>query len=119
MIPVTLPNGRIIRAEVADTPRKKAVGLMFRALLPPDRGMLFVHSRPGRYPYWMFQVEIPLDIIWMNEQYHKIVEIEANAQPCRFRCPNLGGHEIAQYVLEVPAGTVRDNGLTIGQQVHF
>jgi uncharacterized membrane protein (UPF0127 family) len=118
VIPVRLPNGNVIQAELADTPRKKAVGLMFRASLPPDHGMLFVHSRPGRYPYWMFQVEIPLDIVWMDEN-QKIVEIVPNAQPCRSRCPNLGGHEPAQYVLEMPAGAAQANGLTIGRQVQF
>ncbi len=45
LITITYPKGTRILAEVADTPAKRASGLMFRDRLAPDRGMLFVgHS---------------------------------------------------------------------------
>ncbi|MGH9629752.1 MAG: DUF192 domain-containing protein, partial [Bryobacteraceae bacterium] len=78
---VTLPNGQEIRAEVMTHPTDMRRGMMFRESLAPDRGMLFIHGEPGKHPYWMFQVQIPLDIIWMDAN-KSIVEVVPNAQPC-------------------------------------
>ena len=44
VIPITLPGGAIIHAELANTPQKRAEGLMYREHLAPDRGMLFTLS---------------------------------------------------------------------------
>jgi hypothetical protein len=71
---VTLPDGAKIRAEVMTHPTDMMRGMMFRDSLPEDRGMLFIHGSPGPYPYWMYQVKIPLDIIWMSSE-QRIVEI--------------------------------------------
>ncbi len=79
---VTLPSGRQVRAEVLITPQDMARGMMFRDSLAPDRGMLFLHQQPGEYPYWMYQVRIPLDIIWMGPE-RRIVEISADTPPCK------------------------------------
>src|ERR1700716_3327116 len=64
--PVTLPNGKVIRAEVMRNPTDVARGLMFRESLPADRGALLQHNEAGRYPAWMYQTKIPLDIIWLD-----------------------------------------------------
>src|ERR1035441_10418881 len=66
---VTLPGGHIIRAETAVDTRDMMRGLMFRAMLAPDHGMLFVHPVSGQYSYWMYQTYIPLDMIWMDENH--------------------------------------------------
>ena len=79
---VSLPNGKTITAEVMTNPVDMSRGMMFRESLPPDRGMLFIHGSPGKYAYWMFQVKIPLDIIWMD-QNRRVVEISANTPPCK------------------------------------
>ena len=44
--------------------------------------MLFIHDRPGRYPYWMYHCKIGLDIIWMDPN-HRIVEMSADTPPCK------------------------------------
>lgn len=119
---VTLPDGRVITAELADTPQMMARGLMFRDSLAPNHGMLFMHERPGHYPYWMHNCKIPLDIIWMDSQ-HRIVEISANTPPCTATadsgCPTYGGHAEAQYALELAGGQAKKNGLNIGDTITF
>ena len=95
---VTLPGGHIIRAETAVDTRDMMRGLMFRDSLAPDHGMLFVHPVSGNYGYWMYQTNIPLDMIWMD-QNHRIVELVENAPPCKTaasKCPHFGGHEPAR-----------------------
>src|SRR5579884_4196455 len=119
---VTLPNGRVISAELAVDREMMARGLMFRDHLAPDRGMLFIHEKPGHWQYWMYQCKIPLDIIWMDNQ-RRIVEISANTPPCKAKvsadCPTYGGHEEARYVLELAAGEAARNHLTTGQEISF
>jgi uncharacterized membrane protein (UPF0127 family) len=118
---VTLPAGQKIRAEVEMTPEDMQKGMMFRDSLPRDRGMLFIHQAPGLYPYWMFQCKIPLDIIWMDSS-HRVVEISADTPACKTeasQCPNYGGHQQAQYVLELGGGEARRLGVAVGQTIQF
>jgi uncharacterized membrane protein (UPF0127 family) len=118
---IGLPNGRQIRAEVMIQPVDLQRGMMFRDSLEPGRGMLFLHDRPGPYEYYMFQVRIPLDILWMGPG-RNIVEIAANCPPCRTKaseCPKYGGHFPAQYVLELAAGEAARNNLRTGDTLTF
>jgi len=118
---VTLPNGQKIIVEVLIQADEMARGMMFRDSLPPDRGMLFVHSQAGRYPYWMHQCLIPLDIIWIGSD-RGIVEISADTPPCpgqASECPNYGGNREAQFVLELAGGMARKYGLQLGDRISF
>jgi uncharacterized protein len=120
-IMVTLPDGQKIRAEVMTRTEDMMRGMMFRDRLAPDRGMLFVHARPGRYTYHMRNVRIPLDIIWLNE-HHRIVEISADTPPCASdapTCPSYGGKADAQYVLELAGGMAKNYGLDVGDYLMF
>ncbi len=118
---VTLPNGQKILAEVLTRPDEMARGMMFRESLAPDRGMLFVHNQPGRYPYWMYQCLIPLDIIWIGPD-RRVVEISAGTPPCEgppSQCPNYGGNREAQFVLELAGGMAGKYGLRLGDRISF
>jgi len=118
---VTLPDGREIRAEVEMNPIDMQKGMMFRDSLARGRGMLFIHQTPGLNPYWMYQVRIPLDIVWMDAS-HRIVEISPDTPPCKTKaslCPTYGGHQTAQFVLELGGGEARRFGLSLGQTLEF
>src|SRR5947209_5758463 len=78
---VTLPQGQKVKVEVLIQREDMQRGMMFRESLAMDRGMLFIHGSEGYYPYWMYQVRIPLDIIWMNRR-HEVVEMAPNTPPC-------------------------------------
>jgi uncharacterized membrane protein (UPF0127 family) len=119
--PVTLPGGRVIRVETMIGSFQLLRGMMYRTSLAPDRGMLFVHPKPDRYSYWMYQTLIPLDMIWMDSS-GKIVEVVENAQPCKTqasKCPQYGGGQIATYVLEIGGGMVKKYGLQVGQTLRW
>jgi hypothetical protein len=116
---VTLPNGKTILAEAARTETMMMRGMMFRDSLADDRGMLFTHGEPGNFPYWMFQVRIPLDILWLSPQ-KRVVEIVEGTKPCPAKpCPNYGGTVPALYVLELSAGSVKRHNLKIGDTLRF
>jgi uncharacterized protein len=118
---LTLPGGQEIKVEVMMRPDDMMKGMMFRDALPPGRGMLFIHARPGRYTYWMSNVKVPLDIIWLDKT-KRIVEISADTPPCRtepVRCPQYGGHFEARYVLELNVGMAARYSLKLGQTLSF
>lgn len=119
---ITFPNGKTILAETMRQQVDQMRGMMFRDSLDKDRGMLFVHPSETNVPYWMYQVRIPLDIIWMDHQ-RRIVEISANTPACTSKssrdCPGYGGHEKARYVLELAAGGAAIYGLKVGDRLDF
>lgn len=119
---VTMPNGKTIYAEMAIEQGELLRGLMFRDSLASDRGMLFLHNRMGKYSYWMFQVRIPLDIIWMDNT-KTVVEVLTNVPPCpsakSSECPQHGGTQPSQFVLELNAGMAAKYGVTVGSKIDF
>ena len=119
---VTLPGGQKIQAEVMTHPTDMMRGMMFRDALAPDRGMLFIHGSSGRYTYWMHQVKIPLDIIWMSKD-KRVVEISHRTPPCTSKsareCPSYGGHYDAIYVLELAGGMASKYGIKEGDYLSF
>jgi hypothetical protein len=119
--PVTLPGGQVIRAETMIDEIDVARGLMFRTSLAPDHGMLFVHAQPGNYPHWMYQMLIPVDIVWLDSK-RTIVEMVENVPPCRTKasqCPQYGGKQLSSYVLEIKGGMARKYGLQLGQTIQW
>ncbi len=120
-LPVRLPNGAIIRAEQLVETEQIRRGMRYRDDLPANRGLLFIHGQPGFYSYWMYQVKVPLDIVWLDRQ-KRVVEVVHNAAPCPGppeECRSYGGQFEASYVLELRAGVARASGLQPGAQVEF
>lgn len=119
---VTMPNGDTIYAEMAVEYVELLRGLMFRDSLAKDRGMIFLHNQTGRYAYWMYQVKIPLDIVWLDKK-KQVVEMVANAPPCAAakasECKSYGGNQDAQFVLEVAAGGAVGRGVVVGSKIDF
>ena len=119
---VTLPHGQVLKVETMILQEDLLRGMKFRKELPMGRGMLFVYSKPGSYPYGMFQVLIPLDILWLSGS-RTIVEMVKNAQPCTGatprECPVFVGRQPAQFVLELPAGSINRYQLESGQTIDW
>src|SRR5688572_26131566 len=118
---VRLPGGQEILAKVMMDPVDMMRGMMFQDYLAPDRGMLFIHGGAGKFPYYMYQVRIPLDIIWLDAS-RNIVEISANTPPCKTNaaaCPTYGGTQTALFVLELAGGMAAKYGLRLGQTLEF
>ena len=116
------PNGTVVHAETMRSDIELLKGMMFRDILPPDRGMLFVHPEEATFHYWMYQTRLPLDIIWMDRN-HRIVEMSQNTPPCKSvsakACPNYGGNFKSQFVMEVNAGVAAKNKLKAGETLDF
>ena len=104
--------------ELAITPEEKAHGLMFKGYLDDDYGMLFVFNESGYHTFWMKNMIIHLDIIWLNED-REIVHIERNAEPCKDICKILDASAESKYVLEIKSGLSDKLGLENGMRADF
>lgn len=102
------------QAELADTDAERGQGLMWRATMAPDRGMIFVFPRVGDLGFYMRNTYIPLDIIYIGAD-GRIVSIAKNTQPLNESTIPAGGP--AQFVLEINAGLSDKLGITPGDRV--
>ena len=106
-VPVTLPDGFVVQALVADTPAKQEKGLMFVTDLPENKGMLFVFDKEDEQVFWMKNTLIDLDMVFIGSD--KAVTSVAVEMPHSYTY--TPDNEIAyavgqgQYVLELSAKT--------------
>lgn len=59
-------GGHALKVEVAATEAQRDQGLMFRAKLGADDGMLFIFDDPGYYAMWMKNTLIPLSVAFID-----------------------------------------------------
>ncbi|MBE9138336.1 DUF192 domain-containing protein [Nodosilinea sp. LEGE 07088] len=114
---VTTLGGEEIFLEVAATPQQQAMGLMYRDALPDDRGMLFPMGRPRPVSFWMKNVPVPLDMVFI---YNGTIQaIAADVPPCAADpCPTYGpGSQLIDQVIELRAGRAAELGLAAGDVV--
>jgi len=112
-------RGTCFDAELAVTEEERARGLMDRAALPRDRGMLFVFPVEALHRFWMKNTRIELDIIFIGAD-RRIVGIARRAQPCRRDpCETYGPEAPAGYALEIAGGLAAAHGFAAGDLVEF
>ena len=111
-------GGEVIALEVARTPQQQALGLMYRTDLPENRGMLFDFESPRTAHFWMKNVEIPLDMIFLRDG--QIRMIASNVPPCNSTpCPTYGPEGLVDKVIELPGGRAKELGLETGDRVNI
>jgi uncharacterized protein len=108
-------GGKVLRLEVAATTQEQATGLMYRPDLPDDRGMIFPMRPPRSAQFWMKNVPVALDMVFLYEG--KIVAIVPQAPPCKIEeCPVYGTQNLVDHVLELRSGRAKELGLKIGDE---
>lgn len=105
----------IFTVELADDDAERNTGLMHRAELAADRGMLFDFVQPRRAAFWMRNTFIPLDMIFAKSD-GEIVHIVENVRP-HVEQP-VGPDRPIRAVLELNAGTVARLGIRPGDVIH-
>lgn len=102
---ITAPRGKIF-VRVADDAKERELGLSYFSTLPENQGMLFLFEQSGDYPFWMKEMNFPLDIIWLkkvSENSFEVVHVAENVDPATY--PNsIDPKREADAVLEVNAG---------------
>lgn len=81
-----------LTAWVADTPQKRALGLMNRTELPEGAGMVFVFPADNSGGFWMKHTLIPLSIAYLSADgvVLSVLEMEpCTADPCPVYDPGV------------------------------
>ena len=106
-------DGNPVTVELADTPDLRRQGLMERAALQPDHGMLFVYPNERPRSFWMKNTPLPLLIAFLDT-HGRIVRIadmaplDETATPSRYP---------AMYALEMEQGWFTRKGVAAGARV--
>lgn len=112
--------GQSIKVDLALTKDAQSMGLSGREGLDSDEGMLFVFKYSLSHPFWMKDMNFPIDIIWISEDL-KVVYIKKDARPELY--PEIyepkGEEQYSRYVLEVVSGFSDKNNLKEGDRVEF
>ncbi len=100
--------------ELADTPERRAEGLMHRAQMPLSAGMLFLYPAPQPVSFWMRNTLISLDMIFMDAT-GRVSRVHHEAVPLD-ETPIHGGDAV-QYVLEINGGLAARLGIDTGTEM--
>ena len=102
--------------EVAKTYSARQTGLSHRTQLCSNCGMLFVFDREGKYPFWMKDTKIPLDIIWLNSKFEVVDFVTATETDS---IKSFANSQPAMYVIEVNANEVFKLNLKKGDTIQL
>ena len=109
--------GQAFELELAAAPESRRQGLMGRTELAPGTGMLFDFPAGTRPAIWMRNMQIALDLLFVDEQA-RLVHVFAQVPPCAdLPCDIYEADRPLRFVIEVPAGTAHELGLRPGDQL--
>ena len=109
MIRIKIHN-KEYKVKEATTPEEKAKGLQGIDKLPEDEGMLFYFDPPQDVQFWMKDVNIPLDIVFIDDEEEVIKVQEGIPNDETF----IEAPDVA-YVLEVNA----NSGIQVGDELEL
>ena len=102
------------KVELADTPQEAEMGLMYRASMPKDHGMIFEFRPMREVSMWMKNCLFPQDMLFLDDD-GTVLGIAENARPGSERLITPG-FPIAS-VLELNGGIAKELGIKPGDKV--
>lgn len=117
-VTITTKDGRQVgfQVEVADSPGKRQMGLMYRVDLADDHGMIFLFPEESQQSFWMKNTPRSLDMIFIGRD-RKIVGIVEQAAPFSLEPRSVEGK--SQFVFEINGGLSKRYGFKTGDSVQF
>jgi len=102
---------------IADTVVKRTLGLSGRKSLSEDSAMLFDFGFSDFHGIWMKDMNFPIDIFWLNENFI-VVDLKTGVDPETY--PEVfKPSRKASYVLETNADFAKSRQIEIGSQLDF
>ncbi len=98
-----------VTAEMAISQQQIATGLMHRKSLGQDEGMLFIFGEPGKRAFYMRNTIVPLTVAYLGSS-GKIIEL--HDLELKNETPVESQSELVRFVLEMPRGWFRKNGVS-------
>ena len=111
-IELTAGMHRIV-AQVARTSKQREIGLMYRAEMPANEGMLFVFETPDAYCFWMKNTLIPLSAAFIDDNGTVVNVAEMAAGSLDQHCAK----QPVRFVLEMNKQWFEKRGFGAGTQL--
>ena len=110
----TSAGKRLFQVEVAHNQEQRAVGLMWRTHMEPDRGMLFIFDIVRHVTMWMQNTPLSLDMLFITED-GEVASIAAHTTP--YSTDRISSEVKVGAVLELIAGSAERLGIAPGDTV--
>ena len=107
-----------VAVEIPTTQEEIRRGLMNRAILPEENGMLFIFDRGRVHKLWMKNMLIPIDVIWLDDE-GIIVHIDKNVIPCDTYCEPFGQEQYTKFALELNGGYTDRHNINVGDNARM
>ena len=110
LVPLQLGD-TLIQVQLADTPEKRAQGLMFQQSADP--GMLLLYAEPTAISLWMANTGMALDVAYIGPDWRiaELIRLEPfDKTPVPSQQPVIAA-------LEMPRGWFAKHGVQLGQKV--
>lgn len=110
LVPLQLGE-QLIQVQLADTPQKRAQGLMFQQSADP--GMFLLYSEPRKISLWMLNTSMPLDVAYIDANWTitELIMLEPYDET------PVPSKQLAIAALEMPRGWFAKYGVAVGQKV--
>lgn len=113
-------NNSVFKVILATTSAQMTRGLSGRPNLPVDYGMLFIFAKPDRHNFWMYDMNFPLDILFiLNNEVTGVYENLPPASPGDKNPPLYGGDVVSDMVFEINAGLAKKYNIKVGDNIKF
>lgn len=106
-------GGKKLIVWVADSEETRYQGLSNIDELSTRSGMLFIHPEVGFHSYVMRQMKFDLDFVFIFGD--EVVDIQEWIS--RDRVASIEGDSAYDKILELPAGTVEEMGILVGEKI--
>lgn len=111
------PEASAFEFEIVASPEARQQGLSGRTSVPGNYGMLFVFDTADRYGFWMKDMLVSIDIIWLAND-GTIIAIEDSVSPETYPTPFYPPQAVS-FVLETRAGEARTQGWVPGTKLNL
>ena len=102
-----------IDAQVAQTPRQREIGLMFRKEMPQAEGMVFVFEQPATQCFWMKNTLLPLTAAFVADDGRIVNLVDMQPKSEESHCSK----EPVRYVLEMNQGWFAKKNIKAGAKL--
>lgn len=118
--PKAIINNNAFELIVVSTPKEMEIGLSETSSLPQNKGMLFLFKTPDYYPFWMKNMKISIDIIYINRDTIVTIFNKANPPSSSNESPAVyRPDEPSDKVLEINSGLSEKYGFKKGDKIVF
>lgn len=116
-VTVYIPGQKSLDVAVSETDKQRNLGLGFVKKMSDKNGMLFVFKKSDYYAFWMKNMRMSLDMVFIDE--NKIVtDVYKNVSPLSYPKAYSPSKKI-KYVLEINSGIASKLNIKSGQKIFF